>query len=114
MDIEYVSGQAATDGVKAGIVGCFQNRCKSGERLMKRKYYFIIAAAVLMIGLLAGCGDEDDETVETATQESLYEVSKEKSKENVEQQDETADEMPDWLAAYVDYAEKLEAEDYTT
>ena len=39
---------------------------------MKRKYYFIIVAAVLMIGLFAGCGDEVDETDETATQGSLY------------------------------------------
>ena len=37
---------------------------------MKRKCCFLIAAAVLMSGLLVGCGDEADDT---ATQGSLYE-----------------------------------------
>ena len=42
---------------------------------MKRKCYYIITAAVLMTGLLAGCGNEanqTDETDKTATQESLF------------------------------------------
>lgn len=37
---------------------------------MKRKYFLIFVLAVLMIGLLTGCGNETDET---ATQESLVE-----------------------------------------
>lgn len=75
---------------------------------MKRKCYFILAASVLMIGWLAGCGNEADETDETVIQEGLYEEESEESEENVEQQDEMADEIPDWLAAYADYVEGME------
>lgn len=42
-------------------------------KLIKQKY-FLILAAVLLIGPLSGCGNEADETDKTATQESLYEV----------------------------------------
>lgn len=74
---------------------------------MKRKCYFILAAAVLLIGSLSSCGNKTNETDETVTQESLYQ---EETEENDEAQDDTADEMPDWLAAYVDYIEGMENE----
>lgn len=58
---------------------------------MKRKCYFILVAAMLMTGLLAGCGDETNETDETATQGNLpiKETIQEKTEEVVLQATET-------------------------
>ena len=79
---------------------------------MKRKHILILVLAVLMTGLLAGCGKEANETDETVTQESLDEESKE-SEENDALQDKTAGEIPDWLAAYANYIEGMEDDAYS-
>lgn len=70
------------------------------KKFTKRKCFLILATAVLLIDSLAGCGDEVDETDATVTQVSLFE---EEPEENDIRQDETSYEMPDWLAAYVEY-----------
>lgn len=75
---------------------------------MKRKYFLILATAVLLIGPLSGCGKEANETDETVTQESLYEEESKESEKNDAAQDDTAGEVPDWLGAYVDYIEGME------
>lgn len=71
-----------------------------------RKKIISITLVGIMAHFICACGRiESTEASNTGS-----ELVQEEASENETMQDETSYEMPDWLAAYVDYAEKLESE----
>lgn len=65
------------------------NICDRGEKLMKQKYFLILAVIALMIGLFAGCQNKTDKTDETmddipAESNELYEENNESAGDAIE------------------------------
>ncbi|MCH5345266.1 MAG: hypothetical protein J1E64_14640 [Acetatifactor sp.] len=70
---------------------------------MRKKIISIILVGI-MVHFLFACG----RTESTETSNTGLELMQDEASENVTIQDETSREMPDWLAAYVDYLEGME------